>query len=126
MPLGYLSCLAWFLQGYTCHICQMYYSIYSKLRIFPYTEVINRSTRFKVTKRQQRLKNNDQISFFCFLCCNVPANKCHKKKWSVLFFTRIKIVARVLGVCTRDRTYQMEKTVQKEIKTAILKKVYGR
>ena len=39
-------------------------------------------------------------SFFHFLHSNVPDKKCHKQKWRVLFFTRIKLVASVL-VCAR-------------------------
>ena len=38
--------------------------------------------------------------FFDFLCSNVPDNRCHKQKWRVLFFTRIKLVARMLA-CAR-------------------------
>ena len=48
-------------------------------------------------------------SFFHFLLFNSPNNKCHKLKWRVLFFTRIKLVARVLA-CARDRMHQIEKT----------------
>ena len=32
---------------------------------------------------------------FHFLHSNVPDNNCHKQKWSILFFARIKLVARV-------------------------------
>ena len=38
--------------------------------------------------------------FFHFLHSNFPDIKCHRKKWRVLFFTRIKLVARVLA-CAR-------------------------
>ena len=42
--------------------------------------------------------------FFHFLRPNVPDNKCHKPKWRVLFFTRIKLVASVLArVCAIAR-----------------------
>ena len=40
------------------------------------------------------------LCFIHFLHCNVPDNKCYKQKWSVLFFTRIKLVAHVLA-CAR-------------------------
>ena len=51
------------------------------------------------------LKKNDQLLnlvflFFHLLRSNVIDNKCHKQKWRVLFFTRIKIVARV-SACVR-------------------------
>ena len=35
--------------------------------------------------------------FFHFLHFNVPNNKCHKQKWGMLFFTRIKLVVHVLA-----------------------------
>ena len=103
MPVDYLSCFAVILRGMhkKVDIWQIDYSIHSKLRIFSYSEVIHGNTTFKLTKGQQRLKENDQVfsfsSFFCFLCSNVPDNKCHKQKWRVLFFTRFKLVVRVLA-----------------------------
>ena len=48
-------------------------------------------------------------SFFHFLCPNVLDNKCLKHRSRVLFFARIKLVARV-GVYACDCTHQMEKT----------------
>ena len=96
-------------------IYQTDYSIYSKLGISPYSEVINGSTTFKPRKGSERLKKNDQLlnlmfcSFFHFLRSNVSENKFHKHKLCVLQFTRIKLVARVLArACVR--THQMEKT----------------
>ena len=62
------------------------------LAFFPYSEVIHGSTTFKLTKRYQSLKQNDNFStwcfwsFFHFLHYNVPGNKCYKQKLSVLFF----------------------------------------
>ena len=81
MPLDYLSCFSVVLRGvhWKVDICQTdYYSIHSKLRIFPYSEVMHGSSTFKLTKGQQRLKKNDQLLnwmflfFFRFLCFNVP------------------------------------------------------
>ena len=40
------------------------------------------------------------VFFFHFPHSNVPNNKCHKQKWRVLFFTRIRLVACVLA-CAR-------------------------
>ena len=72
MPLDYLSSFAVVLRGihWKIGICQTDYNIHSKLRIFPYSEVIHGST----TKGKQRLKKNDQLinlmlfPFFIFLC----------------------------------------------------------
>ena len=55
------------------------------------------------------LKKNDQLLnlvflFFYLLRSNVIDNKYHKQKWRVLFFTRIKIVARV-GMRVRMRLH---------------------
>ena len=70
-------------------ICQTDYTVYSKLRIFPYSEVIYRSITFKLTKDKQRLKKSYQLLsvmyfFFHFLCSSVPDNKCHIEEWCVL------------------------------------------
>ena len=40
------------------------------------------------------------LLLFHFLRSNVPSNKCHKRKWRVPFFSRIKLVTRVL-TCAR-------------------------
>ena len=37
-------------------ICQLNYSIHSKLRLFPYSEVIHGSTKFKPTKGYKKVK----------------------------------------------------------------------
>ena len=37
-------------------ICQLNYSIHSKLRFFPYSEVIHGSTKFKPTKGYKKVK----------------------------------------------------------------------
>ena len=63
------------------------------------------ATLIIVTKGQQRLKKNDQLFnlmflFFYFVHSNVADSKCHKQKWRTLFFTRIRLVARVLA-CAR-------------------------
>ena len=52
MFLDYLSCFAVALTGIheTVDICQTDYSILSKLRIFPYCEVMHGGTTFKLTK----------------------------------------------------------------------------
>ena len=52
MPLDYLSCFAVVLRGIhgEVDICQIDYSVHSKLRTFPYSEVIHGSTTFKLTK----------------------------------------------------------------------------
>ena len=53
----------------------------------------------------QHSKKNDQrfnlmFLLFHFLHSNDPDNKCHKQKWRVLFFPRIRLVTRVLA-CAR-------------------------
>ena len=86
------------------------FSIYAKLIIVltpnlelsPYSNVIHGNTTFKLTKSSQRLKKNDNHSVWCFWSffhfIFVPDNKCHKQKWCVLFFfTRIKLVVRVMA-----------------------------
>ena len=82
-------------------ICQTDYDIPSKLEFSPYFEMIHGCATFKLMKYWQRWKENDQLfNFFNFLHSNVPDNKRHKRKWRVLFFIRIKLVARVLA-CAR-------------------------
>ena len=48
-------------------ICQTDYSIHSKLRVFPYSEIIHGSKTFKLMKGKQRLKNNDKLLNLMFL-----------------------------------------------------------
>ena len=60
-------------------------------------------------------------SFYYFLSSNVPANKCHKQKWCMLFFTRIKLVASVL-VCA----HQMEKTEKHHNTPWFIKGIWSR
>ena len=44
------------------------------------------------------------LTFFHFLHSNTQDNKYHKQKWRMLFFTRVKLVARVLAcVCVIAR-----------------------
>ena len=52
MPLDYLSCLTMILKGIggKIDIYQTDYSIHSKLNNFPYSEVIQGITAFKLTK----------------------------------------------------------------------------
>ena len=52
MPLDLLNCFAVVLIGIhgKVDICQTDYSIHSKQRIFPYSNVIHGSTTFKLTK----------------------------------------------------------------------------
>ena len=52
MALNYLSCFAVLLKGmqWKVDICQINYRIHSKLRIFPYSEVIYGSATFKLMK----------------------------------------------------------------------------
>ena len=52
MPLGYLSCFVVVLRMIhrKVDICQTDNSIHSELRIFPYSDVIHGSTRFKLMK----------------------------------------------------------------------------
>ena len=75
----------------------------SKLKIFPYSEVIHGNTKFKLTKDFQRLKQNDiilnlmflfSLSFSLFQCLS---NKSYKQKWEMLFFTCTKLLAHVLA-----------------------------
>ena len=49
-------------------ICQIDYSIHSKLRIFPYPEVIHGSTTFKLTKGLKKVKEKwSTIQFDVFV-----------------------------------------------------------
>ena len=79
MPQDYLSCFVVVLRGIhrKVDICQTYYSIHSKLRIFPCSEVIHGSTTFKPTKGSQRLKKNEQLLnlMFLFLQFFVPLSQ---------------------------------------------------
>ena len=63
MPLDYFSCLTLVLGGMHGKFdkCQTDYSIHSNLRNFPYSEVVNGSTTFKLMEDQQTLKKNDQL-----------------------------------------------------------------
>ena len=58
--------------------------------------------------RSERLKKNDHYSIWCFWSffhfLFIPDNKSYKQKWGILFFTRIKLVARVLAcACAIER-----------------------
>ena len=101
--LDFLSCFAvvlreiletaWYMPNWS-------YCIHSKLRIFP----LLRSHRWKYNiQANKRLTNVKEkwwlfhLMFFIFLSfpslqCPI---KCYKQKWGVLFFTLIKLVARV-------------------------------
>ena len=76
--------------------CQIDYSIHSKLRIFHYSEVINRSTHSR-KKKSKDFRKMITIKFdvfvLSFLFSNDPDNKYHKHKWCMLYFTCIKLVA---------------------------------
>ena len=71
------------------------------LEFFPYSEVIQYMVNIQANKSITKIKEN--YSIWCFWSLlnlfhsNVPANKCHRQKWCVLFFTRIKLVACVLA-----------------------------
>ena len=82
-------------------ICQADYSIYTKLRIFPYSEG---KYNIQANNRLTKIRNL-MFLFFRFLCFNVPDNRCHKRKWRVLFFTCIKLVMHVL-VCAHAIAYR--------------------
>ena len=113
MPLNYLSCFAVVLRGYVGRLIHAKLIIvFTKTKNFPlfwsHTWMYNTET-WKLTKvyrkiKGQRKMTNYYLWFFCFffhfLCFNVPDNKCHKQKWCLLFFTRIKLVACVLA-CVR-------------------------
>ena len=94
--------MSWFSEGYSelFDICQTDYSIHYQLRIFPLFRSHARKYNIQANKT---LKKNDSYSvwwfwsFFHFLHCNVPDNKCYKQKRDMLFFTCIKLVACVLA-----------------------------
>ena len=78
-PLEYLSCFAVVLRGIhrKVDICQTNYSILSKLRICPYSEVIHGSTTFKLTKSLKRLNKTDQLLNLMFLfTISFPSFQC--------------------------------------------------
>ena len=111
MPLDYLNCVTADLseiQGNVWFIAKRFNVFTRNLEFSPHSEVKHGTAIFKPTKGQRkRLKKNYSImtnysiwyfwSSFHFLHSNVPGNKCHKKKWCVLFFTHIKLVASVLA-----------------------------
>ena len=102
MSLDYLSCFA-------VLIYQTDYSILSNLRIFPYSEFMHGSTTFKESlKKISTIKFDVFIFSFIFFIRMSQTTSVTKHKWCVLFFTRIKLVARA-GVCTYNRIHQMEK-----------------
>ena len=104
IPLDYLSWFSTVLREIhgNFEMCLTKYSIPSKLirKMFPlfwnhtwnYNKVNERLT--KVIKEKWQLFNL-KFLLLHFLHSNVPVNKCHKQKWCVLFFTRIKLVAPV-------------------------------
>ena len=94
MPLDYLSCFTMVLREIheKVDICQTDYSIYSKLRIFLYSEVIHGSITFRLNQRLTKVK----ITIKCQLL---------NLMFLFLFFTCIKPVAYFLGMCSCDRTY---------------------
>ena len=70
----------------------------------------------KVKEKSSTIKFDVFVRSFILLCSNVPENKCHKHKWHLLFFTRIKLVARVLvcaGAITRIKWRRMHRDVGK-------------
>ena len=107
MPLDYLNCVTADLseiQGNVWFIAKWFNVFTRNLEFSPHSEVMHGTAIFKPTKGQRkRLKKNYSMttnysiwyfwSSFHFLHSNVPGNKCHKKKWCVLFFTHIKLVA---------------------------------
>ena len=60
---------------------------------FKYTSIVNNFVSFSIWFLW---------SFFHFLHSNISDNKCHKQKWHVKYFTRIKLVC--------DSTHQINKT----------------
>ena len=107
MPLDYLNCVTADLseiQGNVWFTAKWFNVFTRNLEFSPHSEVMHGTAIFKPTKGQRkRLKKNYSMmtnysiwyfwSSFHFLHSNVPGNKCHKKKWCVLFFTHIKLVA---------------------------------
>ena len=78
-----------------------------------YSEVQHSSIR--KFKKDYRKTINYSIwcfwSSYYFLSSNVPANKCHKQKWCMLFFTYMhQISGECAGVCACDHMHQMENT----------------
>ena len=112
IPLDYLSCFAVVLRGIhgNVEMCQTEYSIPSKLirKLFPlfwsHTWKYNIQVDERSTKVNRSLYNFTfflMFLLFHFLHSNVSdKNECHKKKWRVLFFTRIQLVAHV-PACVR-------------------------
>ena len=101
----FLKKLSWFSEWYsgTFNIGQTDHSIHSKLRIFPLFRNHSWKYNIQTNKGKQRLKKHNYPircvwSFFHFLHCNGPDNKCCKQKWGVLFFTHIKLVARITRI----------------------------
>ena len=87
MPLDHLNCFAIVLRGIQgkVDICQTDYSIHSKQRILPYSNVIHGSIyNIQAKKRLKRVKGKQSTTklnvFFYFLCFNVPDIKFHKQK----------------------------------------------
>ena len=78
MPLDHLNCFVVVLRGIhgKVDICQTYYSIHSKQRLFPYSNVIHGSTTFKLTKG---LKKNVFVLSFIFFVLTKIRQKLHKQ-----------------------------------------------
>ena len=76
------------------------------LEFFPYYEVIPYMEAQQANKSITKIKKMINYSIWCFWSLfhffhsNVTDNTCHRQRWCVLFFTRIKIVVRMLA-CAR-------------------------
>ena len=105
--LDFLSCFAAVLKGiliivWYMPIIKSDYSIHSKFRVFPLFRSHAWNYNIKGKQRETKVKEkwwlfNLMFLIFLFLHCKDRDNKCYKQNWSVLFFTRIKLVARVLA-----------------------------
>ena len=129
MPVDYLSCFAVILRGMhkKVDICQIDYSIHSKLRIFSYSEVIHGNTTFKLTKGQQRLKKMIKysvlvLSFVFFVPMSQTISVINRNGACTL-----QTSGACAGVYECDRTHQMEKTTAADhITLKFLKAVFNK
>ena len=92
MPLDYLSCFGMVLRGIMEFILNLAFSPYSD-SYRKYNIQVNGS----LTKIKEKLSTIQFDVFDLSIIFSIP-NKCHKQKRCMLFFTHIKLVARVL-VC---------------------------
>ena len=117
MPQDHLNCFAVVLRGIygKVDICQTDYSINSKQRIVPYSNVIHVSTTFELTKGEQGLKKNNQLLnlmflfFLLFYSFQCTKQKVSKTEVVRAIFYMHQTSRRYAGECRCNDMHQIEK-----------------